>query len=283
MKGYIIVILLLLGGAGNVSAQKERSHIRSGNKAYAGGDYVEAEVDYLRALELAPESLEARFNLADAQYKQERYADAEKLLQELVRDTTNGKYRADIHYNLGNVYMKQRKFEEAAEAYKNSLRVNPSDIDAKFNLAYAQKMLEKDRNQDNQQNQQNQNNRNNQNNDQNKDQNDQNKDQNDQNKDQNDQNKDQNDQNKDQNDQNKDQNDQNKDQNDQNKDQNDRNNDQNDNGENNDGNGNPRPNEMTRDEAEKLLQAIQNNEDNTRKKVDAQKAKGGAVQSGKNW
>ena len=47
MKGYIIVILLLLGGAGNVSAQKERSHIRSGNKAYAGGDYVEAEVDLL--------------------------------------------------------------------------------------------------------------------------------------------------------------------------------------------------------------------------------------------
>ncbi len=281
---------MMFGNVLSVSAQKERSQIRSGNKLYERGDYVGAEVDYLRALEFAPKSLEARFNLAAAQYKQERYDDAEKVLQELAQDTLNMDYRADIQYNLGNVFMKQRKFQEAVEAYKNSLRVNPSDMDAKFNLAYAQKMLEKD-----QQNQNQQNNQNNQNNDQNKDQNDQNKDQNDQNKDQNDQNKDQNDQNKDQNDQNKDQNDQNKDQNDQNKDQNDQNKDQNDqnkdqNDQNKDQNdrnqgegNNPNQNEMTRDEAEKLLQAIQNNEDNTRKKVNAQKAKGGAVSSGKNW
>ena len=92
----------------------------------------------------------------------------------------------------------QQKFDESIESYKKALRLNPTDMDTKYNLAYAQ-LLKKKQEQQQQQQQQNQ--------DQNKDQDkkqdkDQNKDQQnqDQNKDQ--QNKNQ-DQNKDQ--QNKDQ------------------------------------------------------------------------------
>jgi alpha-galactosidase/6-phospho-beta-glucosidase family protein len=42
---------------------------------------------------------------------------------------------------------------QSIDAYKNSLRLDPADNDAKYNLAYAQKMLEKNQQQQQQQQQ----------------------------------------------------------------------------------------------------------------------------------
>jgi tetratricopeptide (TPR) repeat protein len=93
---------------------------------------------------------------------------------------------AKTYHNLGNFTLNQKKYSEAVEAYKNSLRLNPKDMETKSNLAYAQKMLKDQQDKQNKQNQD-------QNKDQNKDQDkDKNKDKNDQNKDKQDPNKDQN-------------------------------------------------------------------------------------------
>lgn len=173
---YIVLTAVLMTvSAGALHAQKypERKSIRSGNRAYEQGAYPQSEVDYRRALEQSPESYEARFNLGNALYKQERHDEAAQIFQQLAQDTTRADHAAACHYNAGNALFGQRKLQEALEAYKNSLRQDPTDMDAKFNLAYVKKMLEEqqgggsdDKNQD-------------QNKDQNKDQqqNDRNKDQ----------------------------------------------------------------------------------------------------------
>ena len=151
MRAKTYIYILLVAGLTSLSAislygQKypERGIVRSGNKNYRAGNYSEAEVDYLRALEKDSLLYEARFNLGNSFYMQNRYGEAAQLFLQLSQDSTRAANAADCHYNAGNALFKERKFREALEEYKNALRLNPGDTDAKFNLAYTKKMLEQE-------------------------------------------------------------------------------------------------------------------------------------------
>ncbi len=291
-------------------AQKwpERSRVRRGNRAYERLDYGRAEERYQQALELSDTCFEAKFNLGDALYKQQRYDEAEKIFTALAADSTRSDLdRAHSFYNLGNSLFQQKKYQEALSAFKRSLRLNPADLETKYNYAYTKKYIE-----DNQQggggnNNQNQNNQNQDQNQQGDGQNDQ---QNDQNQDQNQQGND--DQNKDQNQDNEnhnDQKDQNSDNNENQSDQNQNDQDRDGDGENDDqqgdndrdqqgnddpnegnqdpneqggGQNEPQPSGLSQNDAERMLDAIQGEEDKTRDKVNA-KVGQGVVRSGKNW
>ena len=308
---YLMVMLIAaLALAIPAQAQKwpERSRVRRGNRAYERLDYGRAEERYQQALELSDTCFEAKFNLGDALYKQQRYDEAEKIFTALAADSTRSDLdRAHSFYNLGNSLFQQKKYQEALSAFKRSLRLNPADLETKYNYAYTKKYIE-----DNQQggggnNNQNQNNQNQDQNQQGDGQNDQ---QNDQNQNQNqqgndDQNKDQNQDNENNNDQ-KDQNSDNKEnqsdqnQNDQDRDgdgenddqQGDNDRDQQGNDDPNEGNqdpneqgggqNEPQPSGLSQNDAERMLDAIQGEEDKTRDKVNA-KVGQGVVRSGKNW
>ena len=159
----------------------ERGLVRKGNRQFGRERYERSVDSYTRALEASPKCFEAGYNLSNALFRSERYDRAEQTLKSFAADSTrNTKDRADAYYNLGNTQFMQQKLQEALESYKNSLRLNPDDMEAKYNYAYTKKMLE----QQQQQEQQNQN----QNQDQNQDNQGQNKDnqqQNDKNQDQN--------------------------------------------------------------------------------------------------
>lgn len=261
MRRILLIHSLLLVPVA-VWGQKERADIRQGNHAYYEGKYPEAEVGYKRAIEKNINSYEANFNLAGTLYKQGRYDDAAATYGKLAQDGTDAQRQASTYYNMGNTYVKQRKLDEAIEAYKNALRLVPEDKEAKFNLAYAKKLK-----QDEEKNKDNQDNKDNQNKDQDRNSgggggqdnnNDPNK-------------NDDPDRDKDPNrnpDRNKGEGDPDK-----NRDQ--------DNG----GGGQP-PRQQpsaSRDESERLLRAIQASEDNTKKKVDAEKAVAVGVRGGKQW
>jgi tetratricopeptide (TPR) repeat protein len=303
MKRIVYLIFTLavtLFVATDAQAQKwpERSRVRRGNRAYERLDYDRAEERYREAQQLSDTCFEATFNLGDALYKQQRFDEAEKVFTALAADSTrNDLDRAHSYYNLGNSLFQQKKYQEALAAYKRSLRLNPADLETKYNYAYTKKYIE-----DNQQGGGGGGGNNNQNQNQN-DQNQQGGGQNDQNKDQQndqqnqdqqgdgDQNKDQNqDQNNDKNQDNQNNNDQ-KDQNsDQNKDdqqgendpQNGENDPQDGEGDPQQGDGEPQPSGLSQNDAERMLDAIQGEEDKTRDKVNA-KVGQGVVRSGKNW
>ena len=307
MKRIVYLIFTLavtLFVATDAQAQKwpERSRVRRGNRAYERLDYDRAEERYREAQQLSDTCFEATFNLGDALYKQQRFDEAEKVFTALAADSTrNDLDRAHSYYNLGNSLFQQKKYQEALAAYKRSLRLNPADLETKYNYAYTKKYIE-----DNQQgggggggnnNQnQNQNDQNQQGGGQNDQQNDPNKDQqNDQqNQDQQgdgDQNKDQNqDQNNDKNQDNQNNNDQKEQNSDQNKDdqqgendpQNGENDPQDGEGDPQQGDGEPQPSGLSQNDAERMLDAIQGEEDKTRDKVNA-KVGQGVVRSGKNW
>lgn len=274
-------ILVLIGlGVESAWAQRypERRVLRSGNKLYEKKQYAEAETQYRKAQDMNP-TYEGLFNLADVLYKQKRYEEALNILKQIARDDVAGMHAPDAYYNLGNTYFQMKKLPEAAEAYKNTLRRNPNDEEARYNLAYVLELMKQNNNQNNNQNNQNNQNQNNPNNNQNQNQNQNNP--NDQNNQKQPPKKDQGNGNNDQQDQNKDKNnDQNQNQDGQ---QNPDQNGQNPQGQNPEqGDGQSQPNRMSREEADRMLDAVQSNEDNTKKKVEARKARAVAP-SGKNW
>jgi len=162
MKRIALIFLLLTVSVG-VHAQlyPERKYIRSGNRAYERKNYVESEESYRRALEKKPDSYVAGTNLASALYKQGRYSEADSLYRKHAPAATSPEEAAASAYNTGNAQFQQHQLEKALESYKQSLRLNPNDREAKFNLAYVKKMLQKDQDkqkqQDKQQNQDKQN------------------------------------------------------------------------------------------------------------------------------
>ena len=153
------------------STKRERNAIKEGNELYGKQRYAEAEISYKKALEENPENTAAQFNLASSYLKQ-RGEDLANKGDSLVRtaDAMMGKLgqapqpkiAQKAFYDRGNIAYKADDYAAAIEHYKNALRRDPSDNQARENLRLAQlKKQEQDQNKD-------------QNKDQNQDQNQQN-------------------------------------------------------------------------------------------------------------
>ena len=176
----------------------ERHLVRKGNRQYERGNYDTSVDNYSRALQENPECFEAKFNTANVQFRKELIDKSEQTLRKLAQDSTRTDLeRADVSYNLGNTLFVQQRLEEALDCYRNAMRLNPYDKEAKFNYALTKELLKQQQNQ--QQQQQNQNQNQDQDQNQNQDQNQEDKqNQNQQNQEQNQQNQEQNQQNQEQ-------------------------------------------------------------------------------------
>ena len=130
--------------------QNEKKVVRQGNKEFERGEYLDSEISYRSALEVNPSSFKANFNLGDALYKQDKWEDAAVTFDELANSQISDLSKAGVYHNLGNSYFKEQKFEESVEAYKQALRLNPNDLETKYNLSQAQRLLQQQDNQDNQ-------------------------------------------------------------------------------------------------------------------------------------
>lgn len=245
MRSLLTIILLLLPLLPS-SAQDDRRDVRRGNRQFRKENYRAAEIDYRKAVLKDSTSLKAQYNLASALYREQDYDSAAKAL-ETVGEA--GKGSSDYHFNAGDIALARQDYQAAVEYFRQSLLLNPSDLEAKENYTYAKKMLENRQNQQNrdQQNQQNQNQQDQQNQQNQQDQ---------------------------QNQQN-----QNQDRQD-----NDQQNGQDQRQDSGDGRSQDAPSGISRQQASQMLRAIQAKEDETQEKVKREKAR--LLESGqkeKNW
>jgi len=167
---FLLLIILMLPF--RLSAQSERSLIREGNEQYETKKFSEAEKNYRQSLEKNKNSVAGKYNLGNALYKQDKIDEAGNQYRSLLSDEKlSRENKARTYHNLGNSLLKASKFEESIEAYKNSLRLNPSDNDTRYNLAYAKAKLQQQQQQQKQDNKDNKDNKDKQQQDQqNKDQ-----------------------------------------------------------------------------------------------------------------
>lgn len=226
-------------------AQDAKSLIHKGNELYSKQKYNEAASAYSKSVEKKGAlPLEGNFNLGDALYKQKKYDDAAQRFTDIGSSAASPAVKAGAYHNLGNSLLESKKYQESIDAYKKALLNNPKDDETRYNLAYAQEKLK-------QQQQQNKKNNKNDKNNQNKDQNKQNQDKKDQDK----KNQDKKDQ------QNKDQ-----DKKDQQKQQQQQ-----------------QPNKLSKEDAQRMLDALNNNEKNTQDKLKNKKLKGAKMHIDKDW
>ena len=137
----MLVILLLLA-ATDAPAQVTR-FLNQGNTLYGQKRYKEAAADYAKAVAKNPTYTPGLFNLGNSLYQQKQYDSSRKVMEATEKVAKDKGSKAAANYNIGNTYMSQQKWEEAIDAYKKTLRANPQDADAKYNLSYAEQMLKK--------------------------------------------------------------------------------------------------------------------------------------------
>ena len=246
MRKLIYTAAALLLTAVCTFAQADKRDVRAGNRKFKKENFREAEIDYRKAVVKDSLSVAGNYNLASTLYRQNDFDGAGKALEQVKGVAPASAHAADWHYNSGDVALQKKDYASAVKAFRESLLLNPDDLDAKENYIYAKKMLENQQNGGGGGNDQNP--------DQNQDQN--------QNQDNQDQQQDQNDQNQDQNDQQQDRN-QNQDQQQQQQ---------------------PQEQKISPQQAQQMLQAIQAKEKETQDKVKKEKAEAlKARQKEKNW
>ena len=158
---------LMVAAQDEMRIQQAENYIFEGNEAFDALNGVEAEKNYRRAAATGTKTDIARFNMG-ATLQQDNFVD--EALRAYADVTKTTKERPNKHrtfHNIGNALMQIKDYKGAVEAYKNALRNNPNDDETRYNYALAKKMLEDEKqdqdqndNQDNQDNQDQQNDQN---------------------------------------------------------------------------------------------------------------------------
>ena len=147
-KTVLVVGLLFYFAVFPVYADQTDSNIQQGLKQYEKGQYQEAEQNFRQALSIRPDDHRIDYNLGSSQYKQGKYLEALQDYTQTAKQNTNPQIKINSLYNSGNALFKLGKLEEAEAIYKKVLTLDPSDLDAKFNLEYVREQLKKKKNED---------------------------------------------------------------------------------------------------------------------------------------
>ena len=148
---YILFAVFVLLAAGASAQKAERDYIRKGNRFFNDSVFVDAEVNYRKALEVNPKSTVSMYNLGNTLSQQQKFKEAMEQYVAAGKIEKDKMKLAQIYHNMGVLFQAGKDYGQAVEAYKMSLRNNPKDDETRYNLALAQKLLK-----DQQQNQQNQ-------------------------------------------------------------------------------------------------------------------------------
>lgn len=283
-KGLFWILFFLISVP--VSAQEDQKNlektVREANKymqqaeeAVAEENFAQAEAYYRQAIAKDPSNAKARYNLGNLYMKKDISAEAVERHTQAAAVATRKPIKHSAFHNKGNAFMSQKKYQEAIEAYKNSLRSNPEDDETRYNLALAKDLWEKEQQKKQDQDQK----------DKNKDQNeDQKKDNKEQQGDKGDkeqkENGDPKDDKGDKEDQKKKESGdkEDKQQPNQPQDKGDKGKDEKENKQKQ-----PVPGQLSPQQVKNLLEAMNNQEKQVQEKINAKKAKGAEVKTGKDW
>ncbi|MCA0131106.1 aerotolerance regulator BatC [Winogradskyella alexanderae] len=276
MKYYLIVIIGLISFIGfsqekskaQIEAEKKATNlVYKGNSLLGDDNFVEAEMEYRKAISEAPSKAVGAYNLAHSYYKNGSLDEALYRSQEAASNakTKDEKHRA--FHNIGNILMQNEQCKQAVEAFKNALRNNPNDEETRYNFALAKECAEQQKDgggEDNKEDKDKEQEQNNEDEQKKQDENQDNKDQ------------------KDEGDKDKKEGDKEEDENGKPKD------DKNDDGKNEDNKDKnekqkPKPGQMSPQQIKNILEAMQNQEQKVQEKINAEKQKGAKVKTEKDW
>jgi len=250
-----------------LSTKKANSYVYEANELIESDDYISAEKEYRKAISEQPGNVAGTYNLGTSYYEKGNYDEALYRLQQASKNAATKEEKHKAFHNMGNILMKNDMCKEAAEAFKNALRNNPSDDETRYNFAVAKKCAEDQKGKDDEE----------QENNEDKDEDNKDKDKK-EDEDKKDDKKDKGDQDQKEGDDKKDENQPPKE--DEKEDEKKGNPDQD---KKDKGKPKPQPGQLSPQQIKNLLEAMNNNEQKVQEKMNAEKQKGAKVKSEKDW
>lgn len=156
MKRTSLIFLLLLFACLSAQAQdgRVRKDVRQGNREYRNDRYERAELAYRKALQQDSSYYRAHYNLGNALYRQKNYTEAAQHFEAAMHQPDlSAKTRSQILHNKGNSNLKaglsksnrgegMQDFQQAVNDYQEALKIDPKNEDTRYNLSYAKKLLQ---------------------------------------------------------------------------------------------------------------------------------------------
>jgi Putative Zn-dependent protease, contains TPR repeats len=144
LKGLnTIVFMSFMASPWLATAQDENAALRNGNKHYRQGQYDKALPEYEKAIQQNPRNTIAQYNMGNARFRTNNYNEAQKAYDEAIASGSDKSLKERSYYNKGVTLSKQKKLQESIDAWKNALKLDPTDEDARFNLQKALNELKK--------------------------------------------------------------------------------------------------------------------------------------------
>lgn len=113
-----------------------KDHIMRGNKLLKKKDLVGARGEFESAQIDAPEAPFIPYNIALTYHLEGNWDMAQKQYEKALAMTKDPRLQAQIHYNMGHLQFYKGDRAAAIDQFKTSLKLNPKDVDAKYNIEY---------------------------------------------------------------------------------------------------------------------------------------------------
>jgi Ca-activated chloride channel family protein len=139
MMRKIILSVILMGMPAAAQAGLSKK-IAEGNKLFEEGNFDGALTSYNDAQIESPASPEIFFNMGTVYYRQEKFEEAKDAFHKSM-EKGDIELEAKALYNIGNSLFRQGRLKEALDYYKQSLERNPDDMDTKYNIEYTEKKI----------------------------------------------------------------------------------------------------------------------------------------------
>jgi len=137
---HILIILLTVACVVPLAAKSYVSLNEEGNQAFQKGDFPNALDLYHQAEIERPETPEIYYNQGNALVETGKYDEAIEKFQKAL-NTDDVKLQERAYFNGGNSYFGKEDYRQAIEWYQKALELNPTDMDAKYNLELARNRL----------------------------------------------------------------------------------------------------------------------------------------------
>jgi tetratricopeptide (TPR) repeat protein len=142
----IVPLLLLLAVLLLSGCDSPATHLRvlQGNYAFERGDYQQSTFAYYQALESEGWEDRILYNLANV-FHELGEVDAALREWDAANPGQDSELAFRIAFNRGVLLYEQARYQEAYDAFRASLKINASSIDAKINLEHALRKINRQR------------------------------------------------------------------------------------------------------------------------------------------
>jgi tetratricopeptide (TPR) repeat protein len=124
-------------------AQDDQSLLIKGNELYKNKQYDDAANQYKKAADINEKNPKAQYNLGNALYRSNKNTDAQKAFDAAAESAKDETMKSKALYNKGVTYSQEKKLLESIDAYKETLKLNSADEEARENLQKALNELKK--------------------------------------------------------------------------------------------------------------------------------------------